>query len=609
MRRPHWDFDYRPIPSLTADGENAFDDLVVATDQDIDPAQVVSTLGVLSEEIRAETVLSSHPLFWTRVRTSRPLDRAQCAERLRATGVGVRYVASTRFGSQDLPPPLDVGQALPRAGSRWPTRAATRHEEPRTPERWFLGELGVNVSRAVCGTGAGTRLAVIDHDAGRIDQLELDGEILVGVAQPPRGSCHSAQLVAWATRAKAFVGVAPDASARLYFIPKPGEDVLALALAIARAVDDGADVVLCATNVDGQASPMLDDALEVAVHLGRGGRGAAVVMPCSREPSSPAGSVHSSFSLGMGEPAADPRILCVGPSGRSGGWFWWRDRFGRLHPFANRGPALRWLAPGDDLAWPFEGAVRMAHAESSGASALAAGVLLLVLGRNAELTLAELDATITSTVAEPTVLGSAEQAALADPSDALPRVTDRDGHDAKHGYGRMSATRACLAVADPLAAALVAIGEDEAAEAWILREDVQAARRSDALARWMARVMLADAGARHAACAVARTLRLVSRDPIRMEDQIAGSLLRQLDLLLRALCRSPRAPAASPALLEETRALRAAVAAHAADRTGLAGFHAEVGVLACDLWAARSTSERVARPALDPSPEAERLRA
>ncbi len=90
-------------------------------------------------------------------------------------------------------------------------------------------------------------------------------------------------------------------------------------------------------------------------------------------------------------------MFCVGPSSREGGWFLWRDRRGRLHPFANRGPALRWLAPGDDLPDPFADADRLTHAESSGAAAVAAGVLLLVLGQNPDLTIDELDAVVSNT--------------------------------------------------------------------------------------------------------------------------------------------------------------------------------------------------------------------
>src|SRR5580704_13462935 len=191
-------------------------------------------------------------------------------------------------------------------------------------------------------------------------------------------------MVGWAVGAvprdaARFAGAAPDASVRLYCVPKPWIDVVSLPLAIARAVLDGADVVVCATYVEGTSSPLLDDALDVATRLGRGGRGAVVVLPTGRETSSGAKSVHASLSLGLGDPASDPRVHCIAPGGKHGGWFLWRTPKGKLRPFSNRGPAVRWLAPGDDVAYPLSSRDHLFHAESSGASAIAAGVVLLVL--------------------------------------------------------------------------------------------------------------------------------------------------------------------------------------------------------------------------------------
>jgi len=69
-------------------------------------------------------------------------------------------------------------------------------------------------------------------------------------------------LVGWAVRARrsdgsTFTGVAPDASPRVYCIPKPGRDVWSLPLAILRAVDDGADVIVCATYVEGRGQSVV----------------------------------------------------------------------------------------------------------------------------------------------------------------------------------------------------------------------------------------------------------------------------------------------------------------------------------------------------------------
>ena len=599
MTPPAWDFDYRPVHCGMFDQGQPLDDMIVATEGHVDSAEVVQLLAPLAEGVDVQTVLASHPLFWTRVQATQPVDRARCARRLRAGGVKLRYVASTQYGSLQLAPPLDITNALPKRPGTWQARKPSRVEDRMTPGRWFLGEAGLNVCRHACGTGAGTRLAVIDNDAGAVEHLDLDNQVLVGldVSELPRGASHGATLLAWAVAAtprdesnpqqRRFEGVAPDASPRLYWIPKPGAEVLTLPLAIARGVDDGADVLVCATSTEGQMSPMLDDALQVASHLGRGGRGTAIVVPCGRELSSPQGSTHSSLSLGAGDFASDPRVFCIGPSGREGGWFLWKHRHNQLHPFANRGPALRWLAPGGDVAWPFGWPERFTHAESSGASAMAAGALLLVVSHNPELSLAELDAVISRTTSPVAAEPSCGQNALADKADWLPLGVDPDGHNAKHGYGRLNATRACLLASDPLAGALAAIGEDQAAETYSRLRQAPGLLRSlysPQLARWAAQVALGDESVAHAARVLARSLRLVADRPERLSAQLEGSLLRLLGLWLRALGTSRRAPACSAELRGELCRLL--------DRTHQAGasdplrraVDERIRVLALDLW-------------------------
>jgi hypothetical protein len=593
MIRPPWDFEYRPIHAEPTDSEPCLDDFIVATEGPVDPTRITKILGQLAPDLRVLPVLDWHPLYWTRVMCGRGVDRQACEQRLLADGLTIRYMASARFGSQQLPPPLALDGCLPMRASSWRIRKSSLFVEKGSPGRWFLGPTGVEVDRRTCGTGAGTRLAVIDDDAGEIGQLDLDNCILVGVDQVPTGSSHGAHLVAWAvgTRAEAggsnFVGVAPDASPRLYSIPKPGNTVFHFPLAIVRAVADGADVVVCATNVDGQWSPMLDDALELASRLGRHGRGTAVILPCGRETSSPEGSVHSSLSLGSGDPASDPRVFCVAPSGQDGGWFLWRDRRGRLHPFANRGPALRWLAPGDDVALPFRSPEIMAHAESSGASAMAAGVLLLVLGKNPQLDLSELEAALTSTVGEVDAQPTSERRGLADPYDLLPVGRDRDGHNAKHGYGRLQAARACLLVSDPIAFALVSIGEDQAALRWLeLRGEERELGRlyGNELAEWATRVLLADATLRHAICAFVRLLRLLAIRPERLRDQAVGAMLRQALMLLRDFPRTRQAPPLEVALRREVAAMTERARACARDPQRTREIERQMSLLAAALW-------------------------
>jgi hypothetical protein len=359
----------------------------------------------------------------------------------------------------------------------------------------------------------------------------------------PRAGAHAALLLGWAVGARwgngYFRGIAPDASPRLYCIPKSANDIVSLPLAIVRAVEDGADVIVCATYVEGQSSALLDDALAFATQLGRRGRGTAIVMPTGREMSSPSDSVHSSLSLGLSEPASDPRVFCVGPSSRDGGWFLWRDRNGKLRPFANRGPALRWLAPGDDLAYPFTNEDRPAHAESSGASAVAAGVLLLVLGRNPTLHLSDLDQVLHNTVVSLEPALHSMDTELGDRADVLPLGRDADGHNAKHGYGRLNATEACLAASDPICAALVRIGERRAGERYAnVRSVAKPSLYSEALACWAARALLNDPLSQQALSSLARAVRLSSLHPESWDGQPPGHWLRHLGLAVRLLRRT-----------------------------------------------------------------------
>jgi hypothetical protein len=596
MNRPPWEFDYRPVNANASVNDAWLDDMILASEGPLDPVQLTQLLGSFAADLSIEPVLDRHPLYWTRVRTSCSIGRLQCEHHLRAGGVAVRYLAAARFGSQRLPPTLDLRGCVPAGAYRWRLRRPSVFEESPSAGRWFVAQGGVSVDRQACGTGAGTRLAVIDNDAGEIDQLALDDHLLVGVERVAGGSSHAAQIVAWAVRAVGgygeasggdFIGIAPDASPRLYSIPKPGGEVFTFPLAIVRAVTDGADVVVCATNVDGQWSPMLDDALELAMSLGRNGRGTAVVLPCSREISSPEGSVHASLSLGAGDPAADPRIFCVAPSGHDGGWFLWRDRQGRLHPFANRGPALRWLAPGDDVALPFRSPEILAHAESSGAAAFAAGVLLLVLGRNPTLTLPELEHALTSTVCEVEPGSPAGAPALADRSDILPVGRDRDGHNAKHGYGLLHASRACLLVSDPIALGLVSIGEDQAALCWSeMRDGRSALGYSLAFGQWAARVLLADSGQRHAVCALLRLLRLLALRPERLHDQAPGALLRLVTMLLRDLPRSRHAPPLDTVLRSELLSVLDRVTMAAAHPASTSEAEKKLCLVALAMWPA-----------------------
>jgi hypothetical protein len=591
MPRAAWDFEYAPIARCPSDSEDdtAPCDAIVATSRAVDVSVLEACVAaqLLSDNAIIEVLVARAPLFWFRVRSPLSLRRDDLARALVECDIPVRYVASACEGSLAAPEPLDIVGAALAEPTSWSPRGVSPKgaaEAVRSANAddgfWFLdSDGGVSVERANCGTGAGTRFAVVDDDAADAELLDLDALVPVGIAEVPSAHSHGPLMVAWAAAARRgresdsahFVGVAPDASPRLYCVPKPGTDVVSLAVAIARAVFDGADVVVCATYVEGTMSPMLDDALEIAARLGRRGCGTAVVFPTGRETSSPEGSLHASLSLSLGDPASDPRVTCIAPGGRTGGWFFWKDRSGKYRPFANRGPAVRWLSPGDDVAYPFAsaGPGRLFHAESSGASAIAAGVFLLVMAVNPTLTLAEIDEIFARTSAQASG-GPDVQATLADPADALPRGADADGHDAKHGYGRLDATRACLAASDPIAFVLVTMGEvAAAARVRELRGACGEERLySMRVARWAVRAILSDARADHALRVVLRHARLVAVDRRRAVAHPKHAFTRQLLLTVRALvfsplgCRIPAAVAkelgaASRTLAASTRGLHA----------------------------------------------------
>jgi len=195
MTKATWDFDYRPV--LASGRDLGLDkDMLLATERPVEPSTLAALFGRMADEVRIEPVLDRHPLYWTRLRFGVEMQRRECERLLRAAGVCVRYLASVRCGSQLLPPALSFTDTPTMAARDWRTHDASEHDERATPGRWFMDAPGVDVCRSVCGTGAGTRLAVIDNDAGEVGNLDLDNQIPIGVDQIPRGSSHGAQLVA-----------------------------------------------------------------------------------------------------------------------------------------------------------------------------------------------------------------------------------------------------------------------------------------------------------------------------------------------------------------------------------------------------------------------------
>jgi hypothetical protein len=564
--RAEWDFPYQPASGSPGNERSESLDVVVATSGEMGRDVFEEALRTgLRAQVDIEILIDRAPLHWVRVRSAAQGSPLDVAGILARAGIAVRYVAPARRGTMTLPPQLAVDRVPPARASDW-VRRRTRDvpESPATQSQWFLGSGGgVRVDRVVCGTGAGARLAVVDDDVADCEHLELDRIVRLGVERAPAASGHAGLMIGWAVGASRadgsrFVGVAPDASVRLYCIPKAGVDVVSLPLAIARAAFDGADVIVCATYTEGTTSPMLDDALEVAGRLGRQGRGCVVLLPTGRETSSPGGSVHASLSLSLGDPASDPRVHCVAPGGRQGGWFLWQAIDGKLRPFSNRGPAVRWLAPGDDIAHPFSLRERLFHAESSGASAIAAGVVLLLLANNPRLRASEVHALLRRTADSPD-REAIPEARLADPADVLPAGRDRDGHDAKCGYGRLNAARACASARDPIALELASMGHDDLAMAWAACPSKPYSQRA---AAWVVRALLGRPDLEHALRVVLRHARLLSVEPARARGHSAGALARQLSLLVRELVRS-----APPSVRDELQLLLDAFA-RAASGTG-----------------------------------------
>jgi hypothetical protein len=139
---------------------------------------------------------------------------------------------------------------------------------------------------------------------------------------------------------------------------------------------------------------------------------------------------------------------------------------------------------------------------------------------------------------------------LADPADVLPLGSDADGHNARSGYGRLNATRACLIAADPVALGLAAMGEDALGVAWRLSP---ARPFSEDLSRWAARALLARPDLEHGVRVVLRHLRLLCAEAPSQKAHAPGALGRHLALIARELIRM-EPPAA---LLRELEAVAA----------------------------------------------------
>jgi hypothetical protein len=197
-----WDFHYALVPAAEQDDGSPSPLLVLATESYVDPVVVLEALGKLAPGVSASTLFSTHPVYWTLIRSSQAIDRERARQLLSAVGVTVRYLACGQRGAQRLATMLDFSNSSPCRPRDWKVRPDAAVEEAATEGRWFSGPTGVEIRREVCGSGAGARLAVIDNDAARAELLDLDAEVLVGVDAAPRALEHAAYTVAWAVGAR-----------------------------------------------------------------------------------------------------------------------------------------------------------------------------------------------------------------------------------------------------------------------------------------------------------------------------------------------------------------------------------------------------------------------
>jgi hypothetical protein len=554
-------------------------DLVVSSDHDMDCAWLAGILAPLLPDIAVEALVSSRPLFWTRIVSPLAVDAAEVRRRIAAGGVAVRYVVSARSSNALSMPPLDCTRTAPLRPGRWKTRGASELDHAAATEPWFLGDEGLAVDRRWCGGGAGTRLAVIDDDAGLVERLDLDAEVPVGVSTLPRGSHHGACMVAWAVSTarsasgQRFVGVAPDSAPRLYCIPLAGHDTISLPVAIVRAVDDGADVVVCAHPWVWAPSPLLDDALEYAARCGRMGRGTPVLFPAALPHPGESGMVE------IRGPRVSPihaRLVVAAPRDHT-----WRGVPRTRVPGLRRGGVRVWLAPGENLEQPF--ADSTAPVDASVAAAVAAGAVLLVLGRNPNLTLPELDELLACTRACPPTAG-----AWYGPEPP--------------GYGRIHAMRACLGAQDPVALTLIVMGDEPAALRYLglrQRETELGSAYSRQLAAWAARVVLCDAELDRTLRALGRYARLAVRHTPEATAGSGRAWLERVAACLghfhRAAIEWPAGPDGPGELSEVVERVRLLLN----DRSALDGrilWERAVRELGRQLWpsAEQSTAERLA---------------
>jgi hypothetical protein len=131
-------------------------------------------------------------------------------------------------------------------------------------------------------------------------------------------------------------------------------------------------------------------------------------------------------------------------------------------------------------------------------------------------------------------------------------------------------------------------------------------RYASELGPWAARALLADAGQRHAVCAIARLLRLLAVRPERLRAQAAGALLRLVMMFLRDVPRTRQAPALAAAAQEELLTILDRARVAASDPVNARKIEKRMCMLAAALWPAVD-ARSVASERHSLTPKVERL--
>lgn len=225
-----------------------------------------------------------------------------------------------------------------------------------------------------------------------------------------------------------------------------------LAMAIATACADGADIILLARNWTINGSPRhLRQVMHSAATSGRGSKGVLIV--CSSGDLFQTVPNSTSYGLPADDAICQPWAMVVGPASEIGAW-------GRRNhiPLGRIGPSIDICAPSGQVSVAFNPDTTALVDDTSSASALVAVVATHMLDANRDLTVEQLRVALCATAYRPP---NPDATGAADPAANGCNNRDRLGHNFKVGYGLVDAGRAVLSVRDPVCAAFILAGENQ----------------------------------------------------------------------------------------------------------------------------------------------------